>query len=280
MIENDQFKQEELNIDWLGDGYSIYNKPRPINHQLRVLNDVFPEIGFTNERFLGQKVPLGAEGLFALPMWQSVAQTYSQAVLKVLSAIALQRQGYIHTFFKDKIFNSISKRFSIFRSLADSKFFSKYEVYNLFEAINEDRLKPLLIKELALQEIKNQQQGNKILIVPAQLGLRHRGRSARRANEVMVSNKEISEFPLGAFEVGIMILTHPETMMGGHFELQTICSGDHYDTQGLTWTFSVLGDAPVFRPFGEKNRPSLHFCRMEIEKYSWSSGAASGFVSK
>jgi len=47
-----------------------------------------------------------------------------------------------------------------------------------------------------------------ILVVPAQFGLRHRGRSVRRVREVMNAN----EFGLGVFAIGIMLLTHPERL--------------------------------------------------------------------
>jgi hypothetical protein len=73
------------------------------------------------------------------------------------------------------------------------------------------------------QTLGDEQKDHDILVVAAQFGLRHRGRSVRRAREVMQPN----EFGLGAFAVGIMLLTHPERLM--HYDdLYVDCAGDEY----------------------------------------------------
>ncbi len=56
----------------------------------------------------------------------------------------------------------------------------------------------------AFQKLGEAQEGYDILVVPAQFGFAHRGRSVRRAREVMSA----LEFGLGLFAVGIMLLTH------------------------------------------------------------------------
>lgn len=63
--------------------------------------------------------------------------------------------------------------------------------------------------------------GVNLMVLPAQFGSRHIGRSLRRAREVFGP----CEFGLGAFEVGIMILTHPER---GNTErrVNIVCAGD------------------------------------------------------
>jgi hypothetical protein len=73
------------------------------------------------------------------------------------------------------------------------------------------------------QKLGDEQNGHDILVVPAQFGIRHRGRSVRRAREVMNAN----ECGLGAFAIGIMLLTHPERLK--HYDdLWIDCAGDEF----------------------------------------------------
>jgi len=74
-----------------------------------------------------------------------------------------------------------------------------------------------------LEALAEQQKGYDILVVAAQFGLRHRGRSVRRAREVFTAN----EFGLGAFEIGCMLLTHPERLQN-YDDLWIDCAGDEY----------------------------------------------------
>jgi hypothetical protein len=74
-----------------------------------------------------------------------------------------------------------------------------------------------------LNLIAETQKGD-ILIIAAQLGMRHRGRSVRRAREVFISN----EFGLGSLAVGSIILTHPERLVRWE-ELDMDCAGDEFD---------------------------------------------------
>jgi hypothetical protein len=60
-----------------------------------------------------------------------------------------------------------------------------------------------------------------MIIVAAQFGKRHRGRSVLRALEVFSPY----EYGLGAFEVGSMILTHPERFATEE-DVGTDCCGD------------------------------------------------------
>jgi hypothetical protein len=81
------------------------------------------------------------------------------------------------------------------------------------------------------------QKDHDILVVAAQFGLRHRGRSVRRAREVM----NASEFCLGAFAIGIMLLTHPERLK--HYDdLWIDCAGDEFSYGGD----GQFGNAPCF----------------------------------
>ncbi len=67
------------------------------------------------------------------------------------------------------------------------------------------------------------QKGFDTLVVPAQFGIRHRGRSVRRARETFTAN----EFGLGPFETGCMLLTHPERLED-YDDLWPDCAGSEY----------------------------------------------------
>ncbi len=91
------------------------------------------------------------------------------------------------------------------------------------------------------QKLGDEQKDHDILVVPAQFGLRHKGRSVRRAREVFAAN----EFGLGAFAIGIMVLTHPERLVQWE-QLHVDCTGDEF-SPNADGDFS---HAPLFR-FGD-----------------------------
>ncbi|QQS20564.1 MAG: hypothetical protein IPL87_03255 [Candidatus Moraniibacteriota bacterium] len=73
------------------------------------------------------------------------------------------------------------------------------------------------------QKLGDKQKGFDILVVPAHFSHHHKGRSVRRAREVFPDN----EFGLGAFAIGIMLLTHPERGVDERY-LHVICAGDEF----------------------------------------------------
>ena len=107
----------------------------------------------------------------------------------------------------------------------------------------ENEMTPENIRETAhktacMSQIAEQQKGYDILIVPAQFGIAHRGKSVRRAR-VVIGGKG---FGLGAFEVGIMLLLHPERLQ--HYDdLWIDCAGDEFKPGGE----SAFSCAPFFR---------------------------------
>jgi len=191
----DKFKNEEVVSTYTTYTYPPeYTGPKPILEQVQALKTAFPQLDVTATLEFVEKVlpmlqlPAGAEGWFAIPRWQKVAATYGEAVEKVLSAIG-----------------------------------SKRTLKNYRQGqLGPDRLRQLLRSVNMLEEIGKQQTGD-ILIVPVQYGLRHRGRSVRRARECFLVN----EFGLGAFAVSCMALTHPERYVR-YKELDTDCAGDEY----------------------------------------------------
>ena len=81
------------------------------------------------------------------------------------------------------------------------------------------------------QKLGDEQKDSDILVVSAQFGFRHKGRSVvRRAREVFEAN----EFGLGAFAIGIMLLTHPEREVQWE-QLHIDCAGDEFapDADGV-----------------------------------------------
>jgi hypothetical protein len=115
----------------------------------------------------------------------------------------------------------------------------------------------------ALEQLGRQE--SEILIIAAQLGMSHRGRSVRRAREVM----RASQFGLGSFAVGIMLLTHPERLQ--HYDdLWIDCTGDEF-SPGADGDFSR---APVFRFSGG----GVWFGAGRVDGASDYYGSASGFL--
>ncbi|MBU3935000.1 hypothetical protein KKC00_03500 [Patescibacteria group bacterium] len=186
-----QFADEEVASSY---GYLSGYKPKGITEQTNILRQLFPGIGYANEKLAEQPIPEGAEGWFAIPRWQKVAKTYPEAVQIVLDLIKKTR-GKLYNWREGQIDSQ-----HIRQSAKTAK---------MFQALGE------------------QQKDNDILVVPCQFGLRHRGRSVCRAIEVMGAD----EFGLDAFSIGIMILTHPERLQ--HYDdLWIDCAGDEFSDGG------------------------------------------------
>ncbi len=228
---SDKSRDEEVASSY---GYQSGYKPKGIVEQTNRLRELFLSIGCADEQIASQPLPPNAEGWFAIPKWQTVAPAYGEATQKVLDLIKQTRNG----------------KFCNYR---------------------EGQLGPEYLRQhaktaKAFQTLGDQQAGYDILIVPAQFGLHHRGRSVRRAREVMNAN----EFGLGAFAVGIMLLTHPEHLQH-HDDLWIDCAGDEY---------SPVADGRFVcaRYFGFVDG-RVGFDAYWIDDPSTSCGAASGFLS-
>ena len=190
-VMSNQFTEEETESNY---GYlSGYKKPKPIHEQIKIIHELFSDIkwGYFRPNEDEITVQEGAEGLFAIPRWKEIAPTYGEAVQKVLDLIKQTRNGAFYNY-------------------------------------RESQLGPQYLRQStkaskAFQKLGDEQKDYDILVVSAQFGLRHRGRSVRRAREVMNQ----SEFGLGVFAIGIMILTHPERLQ--HLDdLWIDCAGDEF----------------------------------------------------
>ena len=185
-----QYADEEVESNY---GYLSGYKPngKGITEQTNRLRELFPGIGYANEKLAEATLPENAEGWFAIPRWEKVAPTYGQAVQKMFDLIKQTRNGAFHNYREGQLgsnqLRQSAKSVSIFQKLGD------------------------------------EQKDHDILMVPAQFGILHRGRSVRRAREVMNTN----ECGLGAFAIGIMLLTHPERLQ--HYDdLWIDCGGDEF----------------------------------------------------
>jgi hypothetical protein len=201
---SNQFADEEVESSY---AYPKGYKVKGITEQTNILRQLFPGIGFADEKLVEQPLPPNAEGLFAIPKWQTIAPTYGEAVEKVLAMIGSKRA--FHNYRKGQTgpeyLRQHAKTVKMFQKLGD------------------------------------EQKDHDILVVPCQFGLRHKGRSVRRAREVFMAN----EFGLGAFAIGIMLLTHPEREVQLE-QLHVDCAGDEY-SPGAGGRFE---NAPYFR-FGD-----------------------------
>jgi len=188
---SNQFADEEVKSSY---GYLSGYKPKGITEQTNILRQLFPGIGFADEKLVSQPVPEGAEGWFAIPKWQSTAPTYGEAVQKVLDLIKKTRDGKFYNYREGQLGP---------KNLRQSEKSAK-----MFQKLGEE------------------QRDHDILVVPAQFGILHRGRSVRRAREVMNAN----QFGLGAFAIGIMLLTHPERLQN-YDDLWIDCAGDEFSPE-------------------------------------------------
>jgi len=225
---SNQFADEEVKSNY---GYLSGYKPKSITEQTNRLRELFSGIGYANEKLAEQPLPENAEGYFAIPRWDKVAPTYGEAV--------------------EIIFNMIKKTRGQFYNYRDGRLGPQY--LRLSKKTAE-----------AFEAYYHEQADYDIIVIPAQFGLRHAGRSVRRALEVMPG----SEFGLDPFTIGIMLLTHPERLMDLN-DLWIDCPGAEYSPDGD----GGFSRAPYFR-FDDGR---VEFGARDVSGYVGHYGSASGF---
>jgi broad specificity phosphatase PhoE len=210
-------------------------KPKGIIEQTKRLRELFPGIGYADEELSEQDFPSNAEGWFAIPRWEKIAPTYGEAVQKVLDLIKQTRNG-------------------AFYNCREGQLGPQY----LRQSMNTSK---------AFQKLGDEQKDHDILVVSAQFGLRYRGHSVRWACRVMND----SEFGLGAFAIGIMILTHPERLQ--HYDdLWINCAGDEFSPNAVCG----FSESPCFEFYHDK----VKFYSCWFDFASGRHGPASGFLSQ
>ena len=202
-----QYADEEVESSY---GYLSGYTPKGITEQTNRLRELFPGIGYANEKLAEGALPENTEGWFAIPRWEKVAPTYGEAVQKVLNLIKQTRNGAFYNYRDGEL--------------------------------GPNQLRQSAKQVAMFQKLGDEQNGHDILMVPAQFGIRHRGRSVRRAREVMNAN----ECGLGAFAIGIMLLTHPERLQ--HYDdLWIDCAGDEFAPRAG----GGFSESPYFRFLGD-----------------------------
>lgn len=228
----DKYKDEEVKSSY---GYlSGYKKPKSITEQTNILRQLFPCLGNACEKLAEREVPKNADaGWFAIPKWQSLAPTYGEAVQLVLNKLKKTRSGAFYNYREDEL--------------------------------GPDQLRQSAKTASVFQKLAEEQDGFDILVVAAQFGLRHRGRSVRRVREILLGN----EFGLGAFAIGIMLLTHPERL--NHYDdLWIDCAGDEFAPRAD----GDFSEAPFFRFYGDE----LWFAAYDVSIADDGCGSVSGFL--
>lgn len=212
-----------------------YRGPRSIEDQIQVLAQIFGLDPSQALEFVTglPKLPEAAEGWFAIPRWKKLAPTYREAVEKVLTMIESKRK-----------FCNLQKGL-----------------------LGVGYLRQHTQKVKGFKKLGDEQKGHDILVVPAQFGFRHRGRSIRRAREVM----NAFEFGLGAFEVGIMLLTHPERLQHP-YDLMIDSGGDEFAS---SHAFQFTAALRFLCAFGDAE---LRFGSNTLHAADGACGSASGFL--
>jgi hypothetical protein len=207
LSRNDKFKAEEVksSYDYLS-GY----KPKQLADQVAHLKGLYTELKDAEVTDPGE-LPKGAEGRFALPnIWKDgllLTGNYNDNVVDVLGRISRDRNGKFYNYRDDQL--------------------------------GPDRLRQSAATEAAMRKLSEEQGHPDILVIAAQFGKEHRGRSVPRALEVMIDQRQ---YGLGTFAIGVMLLTHPERLQ--HYDdLWIDCAGDEFDDPVSDVRF---GHAPFF----------------------------------
>ena len=227
---SDQFADEEVET---GYNYPPSYQVKPLAEQIEMLARLFNLDGTAAYDYANHlpELPEGAEGWFAIPRWQAVGKTYGDAVEKMLGLIGKSRT------LKNWREGQLHERY--LRQSEKTKF--------------------------AFAKLAEGQVGD-ILVIPAQFGFRHRGKSVRRARETFYDN----EFGLGGFAVGCLLLTHPEREVEWE-QLYIDCSGDDEYSPGADGQFV---NAPFFCWYDGKLHFDAGWTDFAGERY----GSASGFL--
>lgn len=240
---SDQFN-EKVGYGFEGGYYypSGYQRQH-VSDQIACLREMFPQLGTADADLADEfgKIPPNAEGLFAIPRWEKIAPTYSAALEKVLALITQARNG------------------TTFWSYGSASF--------------GPNLRQNARTAAMFQKLGEQQKGHDILIFPAQFGHNQRGRCSVRVVRRILESAENNEFGLGAFAVGIMLLTHPKRFQHDE-ELGIDCAGDEYDKPD-----SVDDDRFSYAPSFEIHDGEVQFAMRHTSiGYGNYCGSASGFL--
>jgi hypothetical protein len=237
-----KYKNEEVRTVY---GYpQEYKGPKLIEQQIKAIAEIFG-LDPASALEYAKKLPVlpdGAEGWFAIPSVDALAAKHfpevTDPVEKYCRALQLVHQ-----------------------KIAESRSFYNYR----YGQIDTAHIKVSLRTQEMMQKIAETQKGD-ILIIAAQLGKRHGGRSVRRAREVFVAN----EYGLTSVAGGSIVLVHPERLVRWE-ELDMDMAGDEFSDGGG----GFFGHAPCFCFSGR-----VGFGTEDVSHPGDHYGSASGFVSQ
>ncbi|NBX58782.1 MAG: hypothetical protein EBT64_09935 [Gammaproteobacteria bacterium] len=198
---------------------------------------------FADQELPKFRLPDGAEGWFAIPKVEAIAARHFKNVTD-------PRERYRRSVLL--LFDKLTR---------GRRLFGFSEERHLRENQVRQRARTVVM----LERLGEVQKGD-ILIVPAQFGLRHSGRSVRRSEALLTS----TEFGLGMLAVGAMTLTHSK-----RFKIEEqhspYCAGDELSREGD----EVFSYAPLFYSMGIGLFKCLH---EPINRADPRFGAATGFL--
>jgi len=237
-----RFLNEEVPSDY---NYSSEYKPKSLSEQIEILKELFGDMGQANQSLLVQietnrvSLPEGAEGWFAIPNWikkpEIFGENYAKALYKVLNKIKLTKNGNFINFRNRKL--------------------------------GPEYLQPSARSVAFFRALSVEQDDPNIVIVPAQFGLLHRGRSYRRTQEML----KRKEFCLDAFSNGIMLLTHPNRLKEIE-NLRIVCADEYHPYGEVT---QDLLQSPVFRLCTDD---VVEFSVVSVDKPHERYGSSTGFI--
>jgi len=188
---SNQFADEEVGSNY---GYPKGWSLKSTSEQLVLLQQIekFKNLDATHLEEVAKgfsELPEGADGLAVIPKISKVGHSYNEVAELMCRLMAEHRKDW----------------------------------YNYREGcLSTEYLRLTEKTQQALSRLEKETPGD-FLIIPTQTGLRHRGRSVRRARAMMSSN----EWGLSPYEVGIILLTHPERLQK-YEDLAIDCAGCEY----------------------------------------------------
>lgn len=178
-----------------------YLGPKPIEQQIKIIANIFglnPTQALDYAKQL-PALPEGAEGWFAYPKIATVAAKY-------FPQLRYRTEQYCEAV------NLVNEKLALSRE---------------FDTVRLNQIIPNKLRQTELSraymDYFDSKQVGQIVIIAAQHGLLHRGKSVLKAGE----DFRVNEFGLGAYIVACMALVHPERYeIDG--QLHAYCAGDKY----------------------------------------------------
>jgi len=222
-------------------GYAI----RTVPQQIATLLEIFPGLDATQAlelaKRLPKKLPYGTEGYFALPKVSAIARIF-------FADVEDEAEQYV------RAVNLILDK------IAEQRSFHNYRSGQ----ITKERLRQRVKDREKLLAVEASQPGD-IIVIAGQFGQKYGGKSVRRVRVLITG----TEFGLGAFHVGCMVLTHPKRLQKRE-ELDLDCPGDEFDESDSDDRFAR---APVFRYLDDK----VKFGTIVVSRARDYYGSVSGF---